>query len=77
MVQYRISDFVAMTCCTCDDLCFRDGDGIPDERDNCQFIPNSQQSDIDADNIGMTYNIQTITKSDIAKKVVLLSSTFL
>ena len=37
----------------CLNLCRdRDGDGVPDLEDNCPFIPNPSQSDIDEDGIG-------------------------
>lgn len=29
-----------------------DGDGIPDDRDNCPFVPNPDQADYDADGVG-------------------------
>ena len=30
----------------------RDGDGVPDDYDNCPDLPNGEQADADGDNIG-------------------------
>ena len=38
-----------------DILYCRDGDGIPDDFDNCPLTPNPQQSDIDADGTGKNH----------------------
>lgn len=32
--------------------CFRDGDGVLDEFDNCPDLPNGEQADADRDNKG-------------------------
>ena len=32
--------------------CFRDGDGVLDEFDNCPDLPNGEQADADGDNKG-------------------------
>lgn len=32
--------------------CFRDGDGVLNEFDNCPDLPNGEQADADGDNIG-------------------------
>ena len=42
------------TCCTegCSNDVDIDGDGIPNEEDNCLMDPNADQSDIDADGVG-------------------------
>lgn len=51
----------------------RDGDGVPDDDDNCPYIPNADQADDDGDEIGdmcdnctSVYNPEQLTRADHA-----------